>query len=189
MTKMLVEDSSLTAVADAIRTKGETTDQLTFPDGFVSAIDGIQTKDKEITIEYAYVAATNLSFSSKSYNSYVDLNLVSKTYIPSNGINIKVRTRAYVPIKSDYSEVYKTSTSFSASKITDDMFSKKLEDGTYTVYYACFTSPTTPVYSFIFNKDITISNGTTSDTLFGYFYSKNSGSATGYVGLLAIFKK
>lgn len=43
MAKMLVEDTSLTTVANAIRTKGGTTGALTFPDGFVSAIDGIKT--------------------------------------------------------------------------------------------------------------------------------------------------
>ena len=35
--------SSLTAVADAIRTKGGTSAQLTYPDGFVSAINDILT--------------------------------------------------------------------------------------------------------------------------------------------------
>lgn len=33
----------MTAVADAIRTKGGTSDALAFPDGFVSAVQGIQT--------------------------------------------------------------------------------------------------------------------------------------------------
>lgn len=43
MAKMLVEDTSLTTVANAIRTKGGTTGALTFPDGFVSAVNGIKT--------------------------------------------------------------------------------------------------------------------------------------------------
>lgn len=43
MAKMTVEDTSLTAVADAIRTKGGTTDQLVFPEGFVDAVGNIQT--------------------------------------------------------------------------------------------------------------------------------------------------
>ena len=45
MSKLTVEDTSLVSVANAIRTKGGTTDQLVFPDGFVSAIDGIQSGD------------------------------------------------------------------------------------------------------------------------------------------------
>lgn len=43
MAKYLVEDTSLTAVADAIRTKGGTTGELEFPGGFVSAVEEIQT--------------------------------------------------------------------------------------------------------------------------------------------------
>lgn len=43
MAKMTVEDTSLTAVADAIRTKGGTSDELLFPDGFVSAVQGIKS--------------------------------------------------------------------------------------------------------------------------------------------------
>ena len=38
-----VNDNSLVSVADAIRSKGGTSDALVFPDGFVSAISAIQT--------------------------------------------------------------------------------------------------------------------------------------------------
>ena len=38
-----VNDNSLASVADAIRSKGGTSDTLVFPDGFVSAISAIQT--------------------------------------------------------------------------------------------------------------------------------------------------
>lgn len=41
MAKRIVEESSLTSVADAIRNKCETTSQLVFPEGFVSAIGSI----------------------------------------------------------------------------------------------------------------------------------------------------
>lgn len=37
-----VDETSLTAVADAIRAKGGTSGQLEFPDGFVSAVEAIQ---------------------------------------------------------------------------------------------------------------------------------------------------
>lgn len=39
----LINRSDLVSVADAIRSKGETTEQLVFPNGFVSAIYGIET--------------------------------------------------------------------------------------------------------------------------------------------------
>ena len=38
-----VDDTSLASVADAIRSKGGTSDTLVFPEGFVSAISAIQT--------------------------------------------------------------------------------------------------------------------------------------------------
>ena len=38
-----VQESSLTSLADAIRAKGGTSDTLTFPSGFVEAIEAIQT--------------------------------------------------------------------------------------------------------------------------------------------------
>ena len=43
MANYLVTDTDLTSVADAIRTKGGTSAQLEFPDGFVSAVEEIET--------------------------------------------------------------------------------------------------------------------------------------------------
>lgn len=42
MAEYLTNTADLTAVADAIRTKGGTTDPLIYPDGFVAAIESIQ---------------------------------------------------------------------------------------------------------------------------------------------------
>ena len=39
--EMLVQDTSLTAIADAIRAKAESTDALSFPGGFVDAISAL----------------------------------------------------------------------------------------------------------------------------------------------------
>ena len=38
-----VENESLTSIADSIRKKAKTTEKMTFPAGFVSAIEGIET--------------------------------------------------------------------------------------------------------------------------------------------------
>lgn len=43
MAKCFVDDTSLTSIAEAIRTKGGTTDQLVFPAGFISAIEAIES--------------------------------------------------------------------------------------------------------------------------------------------------
>jgi hypothetical protein len=43
MAKYTVDDTSLASVADAIRTKGGTSDAMAFPAGFVAAIESMQT--------------------------------------------------------------------------------------------------------------------------------------------------
>lgn len=43
MSTYIVSDNDLVSVADAIRTKGGTTESLAFPNGFIDAIDNIQT--------------------------------------------------------------------------------------------------------------------------------------------------
>lgn len=45
MGKKVVNESSLTAVADAIRAKAGTTDALSFPDGFVSGVNFLDSKE------------------------------------------------------------------------------------------------------------------------------------------------
>lgn len=45
MAEYLVQDTDLTAVADAIRTKTGSSDSIAFPDGFVSAVEGISTSE------------------------------------------------------------------------------------------------------------------------------------------------
>lgn len=44
MTDYLTTDTELTSVANAIRTKGDTSEQLTYPAGFVSAIEALPTE-------------------------------------------------------------------------------------------------------------------------------------------------
>jgi hypothetical protein len=69
MANYVVSDASLTAIADAIREKGDTTDPLTFPDGFATAIGNIKTggsasvaekavnfRDYDGTVVYSYTA-------------------------------------------------------------------------------------------------------------------------------------
>jgi hypothetical protein len=43
--KLVVDKESLVSVADAIRTKGNTTDDLQFPNGFVDGINAIESGD------------------------------------------------------------------------------------------------------------------------------------------------
>ena len=74
MADYLVTDNELTSVADAIREKGGTTEQLTFLAGFISAVESIQSGGggaKEPYIEETYDAKGNL----------IGVNLVGYTTI------------------------------------------------------------------------------------------------------------
>ena len=79
-----VLDASLTSVADAIRAKGGTSEQLAFPDGFVSAVDEI--KAGGIPEWFAYVEQFNEMFSLLSWKSELpvtELDLDMRTYFPA----------------------------------------------------------------------------------------------------------
>ena len=66
MAKYIVTDTSLSSIADAIRTKGGTSSSLAFPSGFVSAINDISAgggnnKEEEIinrTVSGSYINNT-----------------------------------------------------------------------------------------------------------------------------------
>ena len=65
MAEYKVTDTSLTSVANAIRTKGNTSSILSFPDGFVSAIQNIPTGEqptlitKTVSLNGIYTAASD----------------------------------------------------------------------------------------------------------------------------------
>ena len=52
MSDYKVTDSELTGIANAIRTKGGTSSQLVFPDGFTSAIGAIPTGGADINTDF-----------------------------------------------------------------------------------------------------------------------------------------
>ncbi len=76
MANYIVSDTNLTAVADAIRTKGGTSAPLEFPDEFVSAIGDIQTGGgSSVTVEAlsvtqngTYTAPTGTAYSPVTVN-------------------------------------------------------------------------------------------------------------------------
>ena len=63
-------NSDLTDVADAIRTKGGTSSPLSFPTGFVNAIDAIQTGGSATLIEKSITANGTYNASSDSADGY-----------------------------------------------------------------------------------------------------------------------
>lgn len=56
MAEYLVQDTSLTAVADAIREKGGTTAPLSFPDGMAEAVRNIQSGGGDLSAVDVYIA-------------------------------------------------------------------------------------------------------------------------------------
>ena len=68
-------NADLTAVADAIRTKGGTSEQLAFPDGFVSAVQAIEdAPDLQIVITTGAGAAVTAVKDSKTVSGTADAN-------------------------------------------------------------------------------------------------------------------
>ena len=56
MAEYLVQDTSLTAVADAIREKGGTTAPLSFPEGMAEAVRNIQSGGSDLSAIDVYIA-------------------------------------------------------------------------------------------------------------------------------------
>ena len=54
-----VLDAGLTSVADAIRAKGGTSEQLAFPNGFVSAVEGIQSGGNKSVARGSFTLASS----------------------------------------------------------------------------------------------------------------------------------
>ena len=103
-TEYLTNATDLKAVADAIRTKAGSTAQLAFPDGFVSAVNGIQTGGgggagfkvtfpatatnwnkanlcMVLLADGTYVNGTEYSFiSGKTFDSVVGLKIYNDSY-------------------------------------------------------------------------------------------------------------
>ena len=75
MANYIASDTDLTAVADAIRTKGGTSADLTFPSGFVSAIQAIPTGGG------SWKAATGSFTPTQIYNTNVDVKITDDTTI------------------------------------------------------------------------------------------------------------
>ncbi len=61
MEKVLTSKSSITAVADAIRSKGGTEESLVFPNGFVEAIQSLNSAD-EADNSFEHVTGLNMAF-------------------------------------------------------------------------------------------------------------------------------
>lgn len=84
-----VDEASLTEVADAIRAKGGTADQMEFPGGFVSAVQAIQTGGGDVNeSEDGFISRTATSYTNTrvtSVGAYCAYNYTALTsiYLPA----------------------------------------------------------------------------------------------------------
>lgn len=87
-----VLDAGLTSIANAIRTKGGTSDELTFPTEFVSAIaalpSGSNIQTGTITPSTTGLTAINFSASMNSYLFYIEMAEISKSSLVSAGMDM-----------------------------------------------------------------------------------------------------
>ena len=81
MSVYIANDTDLTAVADAIRSKANTANPLTFPNGFVSAIDGLSTGIPKATKIKYIIPATYIP---KRTSDDLGFDVISFTFTREN---------------------------------------------------------------------------------------------------------
>ena len=86
MSRCMTDTDNLTAVADAIRTKGGTSAQLVYPAGFVSAIQAIQTGvTPKLVVTTSAGAAVTAIKGSKTVSGTADTDGTCTLEIPEAG--------------------------------------------------------------------------------------------------------
>lgn len=101
-----VSDTDLTSVANAIRTKGSTSADLTFPDGFVSAIGNIPTGGGSTLITKSITANGTYNASSDNADGYSSVTVA----VPS-----KLVTGSFTPQASEANSVKNISIPYTGS--------------------------------------------------------------------------
>ena len=80
-TERLTNVTDLTAVANAIRSKGGTTDPLVYPDGFVTAINSIQASSGSVDIKTSGLTPDCYFCDKDNYTAYLDFsNVITGKY-------------------------------------------------------------------------------------------------------------
>lgn len=81
VTERLTDVADLTAVANAIRSKGGTTDPLVYPDGFVTAINNIQASSGGVNIKTSGLTPDCYFCDKDNYTAYLDFsNVITGKY-------------------------------------------------------------------------------------------------------------
>lgn len=184
MSKLTVEDTSLVSVADAIRTKGGTTDTLIFPDGFVDAIGNIQSGSGETVYnitETSYPIFCSPSGWSATSKTCVKMSAEKNISLFGN-VSVKASSGSLIT-GAYYGSVYYMSVSISWTSIITSIFADNmLADGSYTIYWTIGLG----VFNFL-NTNMTISNGkinVTSLSAQAYSNTKSPSISLHIVGIM-----
>lgn len=128
--KLVVDKESLVSVADAIRTKGNTTDELEFPNGFVDGINAIEsggggTEEIENLIDQSGVLDSTDGTATEKVEQLIDkaedlkaLNEVTSKRLSFSGDYEGVQEPFVLP-KHDFSSATNLSTFCNNSYVTD----------------------------------------------------------------------
>lgn len=158
MAEYLTNTADLTAVADAIRAKGGTSDPLVYPDGFVTAIGNIQTGSG--TTPGTPGGITFYDYDGTIVTSWALAELATKTALPDypshNGLTCQGWNWSLADLK-----VTNRKMNVGAMYITDD--------GKTRIYIRLEEGRTSPMLGICPNGTVTVDwgDGTTPDTLTG----------------------
>lgn len=185
MANYVVSDTSLTAVADAIRLKGGTSAQLEFPDEFVDAIGDIQTGGGSAVVQPLSVTENGTYTAPSGVDGYspVTVNVQGgETPVPDDG-----KTRIWIHIGEDTPEnrltFYLRFTASTANNTTVDW-----GDGTSEVKGSTTAINYSHTYAKGGNYIITLTVNSGEINLSGNSSYSIFGSASNYYNRLRIIK-
>lgn len=131
MAKCFVDDTSLTSIAEAIRTRGGTTNQLVFPAGFISAIEAIETGggggfDSIQTVSGSFTPDSPISADPQQYPSTSAFTVEHNAgFVPRAAVAYTDRIATntltlYVAIIAGYNGYFNIAKTFTICKVYSD---------------------------------------------------------------------
>lgn len=179
MTDYLVTDVELTAVADTIRGKAGTAGQLSFPDGFVSAIQGIKT---EPTLQEKTVSPSTLKQTITPDNGYDGLSKVIVNELRPVALatpSITVLTAGKITASVSQSAGYVAGDTKSATKQLTTQAAKTVTPGTADQTAVASERYTTGAVTVKGDANLVAGNIKSGVSIFGVAGSLNPGSSKG----------
>lgn len=179
MTDYLVTDVELTAVADAIRGQAGTAGQLAFPDGFVSAIQGIKT---EPTLQEKTVSPSTLKQTITPDNGYDGLSKVIVNELRPVALatpSITVSTAGKITASASQSAGYVAAGTKSATKQLTTQAAKTVTPGTANQTAVAIGRYTTGAVIVKGDANLVAGNIKSGVSIFGVAGSLDPGSSKG----------